>query len=540
MAYLDEYLGTWTEQAARHLLRRTTFAPTHDTISEALDIGLNATVDKLFTPSPTPELPLKYIPDGIGKDELDDPEVHYGETWVNAAVYPVDVTPKVRNQILRYRSSSLYAWMIKQMYKETISITEKMVLFWHNHFVSESQIGHKEYVYQEVLRKHCLGNFKQLTKDITIDTNMLQYLSGYKNTNKAPNENYSREVLELFTVGKGDLVAPGDYTNYTENDIIEMAKVLTGWTIKSITLEDSLTSVFNNNRHTKGSKQLSHRFNNAVIQENGEDEYIDLIDVIFQNDECSRYISRQLYIWFVNHEINADIEENIIEPMSQIIRENNYEIAPAVKTLIKSEHFMNSTACIIKSPIDLILSELKGLGLKIETSSIKEEYDTYLVIYQMFADLEQSIMHHPNVAGWKAYYQTPGYDKIWLNTLLLPKRHHFCKIIMEGGRLNFSNYSVTIPPLVNVIELSSKATNPSVVNDLIDDMVEMLFNYPISSIQKEKLKDIFLDGFTEKDWTDIWNEFVADYTNPVLQQNVDKHLRLLLSAMVQMSEFQVM
>jgi uncharacterized protein (DUF1800 family) len=243
------------------------------------------------------------------------------------------------------------------MHYSEISIREKLTLFWHNHFVvGDSTIAHREYLYYTLLRSFALGNFRELTKEITIDTSMLFYLSGAENTDDAPNENYSRELLELFTVGKGQLDSPGDYTNFTEVDVIEMAKVLTGWGVPPINNANTLTAQFSNNNHAQGDKQLSHRFNNAVIVENGEQEFRDLIEVIFQQDECSRFIMRKLYRWFVHYDITEDIEVNVIEPLAAILRDHNYEIAPALKILLKSEHFFESTACMIKNPMDLIMS----------------------------------------------------------------------------------------------------------------------------------------------------------------------------------------
>lgn len=225
MPYLDPYLGSWTATQARHLLRRTTFGPSIQMVNTATTQGLNNTIDELFNPLPMPNPPVKTIPDGTGANRLDDPGALYGQTWVNAAPFPNINPPMLRNRVLRSRSKSLYSWTVLQMHYSNISIREKLSLFWHNHFVvADGTIAHREYFYYKLLRSLALGNFKTLTKEITIDTGMLLYLSGSENTNTAPNENYSRELLELFTIGKGQLVAPGDYTNFTENDVIAMAK----------------------------------------------------------------------------------------------------------------------------------------------------------------------------------------------------------------------------------------------------------------------------------------------------------------------------
>ncbi|MBK9745017.1 MAG: DUF1800 family protein [Saprospiraceae bacterium] len=116
------------------------------------------------------------------------------------------------------------------MLKGDANIREKMTMFWHNHFVTaDINDPRYNYIYISLLRKNALGNFKQLTKDITIDPAMLNYLNGRDNTGQAPNENYARELMELFTLWQSPLAGPGDYTTYTEDDIKEMARVLTGW-----------------------------------------------------------------------------------------------------------------------------------------------------------------------------------------------------------------------------------------------------------------------------------------------------------------------
>ncbi|EAQ42559.1 DUF1800 family protein [Polaribacter sp. MED152] len=540
MAYLDTYSGNWTAAEANHLLRRASFGCSQDTLTEALELGLTGTISKLFEAQPMPEPPLKYELDGTERDEVYDPEVNYGETWVNAAPYPILPTQQATNKAIRARNRSLYAWTFIQMQESGISIREKLTLFWHNHFVSVNTNPHREFYYINTLRENALGNFKELTKKITIDPNMLVYLSGNQNTNSAPNENYARELLELFTLGKGAAVGNGDYTNYTEDDIVAIAKILTGWRVKSLLDPDTLTPFFSNFNHSKGSKTLSHRFNNAVIEENGADEYKDLIDVIFQQEECSKFIIRQIYKWFVNSEITDDIEVNVITPLAKILRDNDYEIAPALKVILASDHFFESTFCMIKNPIDLMLSVTKSLLFDGPSTTIKEQYDYALVLYSACFDLNQDIFHHPDVAGWKAYYQAPLFYKSWVNSFLLPKRLDYCRIIVTGGDLVIDDITYTIPPLIPVLTIVSKIENATDPNVLIRSLSNLLFNYEVSEEQITSLKEFLIPGLPDFEWTVEYSEYLADSTNITLVVAVDKKLRNLLSIMVQMSEFQIM
>jgi len=540
MPYLDNFSGNWTSKEARHLLKRTSFGITEVLVSEAVSLGLPGTIDKLFEQSPLPEPPSKYLLDGTGNGEIIDPDANYGETWINGSPIPTSANSQEKNKILKSRTKSLYAWSFLQMQNAEISIREKLTLFWHNHFVAENTNPHREYFYISILRNNALGNFKELTKQITTDPNMLIYLSGSQNSNTAPNENYSRELLELFSIGKGAAVGNGDYTNYTEDDVVQMAKALTGWKVKGLNNPDTLTSFFSNNKHTTGDKNLSHRFNNAIISENGENEYKDLIDKIFEQEECSKFIMRKLYRWFVNAEISEDIETHIIEPLAENIRNNNYEIEPALKILLASEHFFENTFCMIKSPIDLILSATKSLLLSAPTSSINEEYEFALILYLATSDIGQSIFHHPDVAGWKAYYQKPLYYKTWVNNYLLPKRLEYCKVLVTGGILLIDEKSYIVPPLVPVLLIVSSITTAEDPIILIRSLTNQLFNYEISQNQIDSLKDILIPGLPDFEWTIEYLDYLEDPSDNDLRTSIENKLRNLIGTMVQMSEFQIM
>ena len=540
MPYLDPYSGSFTNKEARHLLKRTSFGVTQTLVESSVSLGLTATITSLFEEKPLPEPPLKYLFDGIGNDEIIDPGANYGETWVNAPAYPDATTDNERTRIYRSRNRSSYAWSFLQMQNTDLSIREKLTLFWHNHFVAVNTNPHREYFYMNLLRDNSLKNFKELVKKVTVDTNMLIYLSGNQNTNTAPNENYSRELLELFTIGKGAAIGNGDYTNYTEDDVVEMAKVLTGWKVRGLTNTDALNSYFNNNKHTAGNKTLSHRFNNAIISENGENEYIDLIDTIFEQEECSKFITRKLYIWFVNAEINSEIETNIILPLAKIIRDNNYDIAVALKILLASEHFFENTFCMIKSPIDLIFSVTKSLLLTAPKTSVKEEYEFGYVLYLMATDLEQSIFHHPDVAGWKAYYQEPLFYKTWVNNYLLPKRLDYCRVLVSGGDLVIDSNSFTIPPLVPVLLITARIPGADNPNTLITELANQFFNYSISQSQLDALKEFLIQGLPDFEWTIEYSNFIGNPSDTALRISVENKLRNLIATMVQMSEFQIM
>ena len=348
---LDPYQGEYELEQAAHLLRRATFGPTYAQMKESVNIGLEETIAQLFADKPAPTPPINYA-------FTEDPFVAIGETWIDS--------PYVANINLRgYRNQSLRAWTIGNMINEGTSIQEKMVLFWHNHFAT-AEINDPKFRYRniELFREFAWGNFRELTKRITVDPTMLRYLNGNQNTAVSPNENYARELLELFTIGKGPAAGPGDYTNYTEDDVVQMARVLTGWRdlgFNTLNPAVSVDSVFVPNRHDNEAKILSHRFDDEVITDLGESEYAHLIDIIFDKEEVARFISRKLYRWFIYYIISDEAEMNVIQPMADLLVVNDYNIQPALEALLMSEHFfdMLNVGPMIKNPLDFWMSVLK-------------------------------------------------------------------------------------------------------------------------------------------------------------------------------------
>jgi len=186
------------------------------TNNQAVEEGMANTIERLFGPTPTLTPPIYY-------DFALDPAVPLGQSWINDL--PAAVTG-----ISGARKRSYLSWQYQAMRDTRMHIIEKLSLFWHNHFVvSGTSRGRQLYTYQQILRRNAFGNFKTFVEEITVNSSMLQYLNGTQNQKNGPNENYARELLELFTLGKGPTVGPGDYTHYTEEDIIQIAKALTGW-----------------------------------------------------------------------------------------------------------------------------------------------------------------------------------------------------------------------------------------------------------------------------------------------------------------------
>ncbi|MCB9080690.1 MAG: DUF1800 domain-containing protein [Lewinellaceae bacterium] len=519
---LQPYQGPWTAELAGHLLRRTTFGPRPEQIQTAVTDGLEKTLQHLFADSPLPNPPLNF-------NYADDPNVPIGETWIEAPFANVQAG-------LNYRNQSLRAWTLENILEERTSIREKLTLFWHNHF-AVNNIRDPKFLYRYItlLRSNAWGNFRELVKAITIDPTMLRFLNGNQNTRQAPNENYARELLELFSIGKGPQVGSGDYTNYTEQDVKEIARALTGWIDSGYlrTNTGEIGSAYRLARHDLGTKQLSHRFGNVVINNEGDQEYKKVVDIIFQQDEVARFICRKLYRYFVYYKISEEVEAGIIEPMAAILRQNDYEIRPALEALLQSEHFfdMLNIGPMIKNPLDFTLGLLKQSNFVVPTI-LARRYGSLFGVFRLLIPQQMEYFFPPDVAGWKAYYQEPGFYRIWINATTLNTRMAFTNTFAGNGYA-LSNVRVQI----NVLELISTLANPLDPNALIRDLGTLYLPQGLTDEQVVFLKEVLIPGLPDFEWTIEYSDYLANPANNNLRAAVETKLRSLFQALLSMPEF---
>ena len=245
-----EYTGQWTRTEAVHLLKRAMLGATKADVDHMLTLTMSQAVDELVnaaSASLTPPL------NNYGTTAVPDLYIPFGSTWVND---PNQQAGDINNG----RVASLMSWWISNMLSQGRSLEQKMTLFWHNHFSTQILVyadGRFGYKYLETLRTNAMGNFQALTNAISVDGAMLFYLNGYLNTKTAPDENYGRELQELFTQGKG----PNSL--YTEADVEAAARVLTGWRINPTTI----STFFDSTQHDTNPKQFSAYYNNTVIND---------------------------------------------------------------------------------------------------------------------------------------------------------------------------------------------------------------------------------------------------------------------------------
>jgi uncharacterized protein (DUF1800 family) len=535
-AGLEPYSGAFGTGEALHLLRRTTFGPAPADATTATLKGLPATLDSLFS-TPTDESSQPLIVDSR------DSVAPVGQTWVDQ-VYK---DPASTYNPVGLRTTSLKAWWMGLIINQSLSIREKMVLFWHNHFSAETATVADPrffYYYLSLLRSNALGNFKDLTRQITIDGAMLRYLNGNSNTKTAPNENYGRELQELFTIGKGPEVAPGDYTYYTEADVQAASHVLTGWKDQQNadgTVGPSPTSSFAASKHDPTDKQFSARYQNTVITggataADGPRELGALMDMIFAQTETALFVCRKLYRWFVYYVIDDVTEANVITPMADILRTSGYNVLPALRTLLASAHFFDpvNRGCMIKSPLDYLTGIARLFSISFP-ADVAQQYALLNYFTAMGATMDQNPGDPPNVAGWQAYYQTPQFDELWINTDTLPKRGN-ASAQLAGRGYSSGGAKLVIDPIAFIRDAISDPSNPTAI---INESAQLLFAVDLTSSQLAFLKDTLLPGLPDYEWTAEWTTFLADPTNATKLNAVKNKLIALYTFMMSMPEFEL-
>ncbi|MFD0795623.1 DUF1800 family protein [Mucilaginibacter litoreus] len=288
------------------------------------------------------------------------------------------------------------AW-INQMSSTNAILREKMTLFWHNHFACRTQNPWHAQQLNNIHRQYALGNFRTLLLQVSQSPAMLQFLNNQQNKKGHPNENFARELMELFTIGRG---------NYTEQDVKESARAFTGWG-------------FNNNGnfiergflHDDGSKKfMGHA---------GSFKGIDIINMLLEKKETARFISAKLYRYLVNDTPDAVH----VNEMADVLYNNNYEVAALLRYVFSADWFYApaNTGNLIKSPIDLLV----GLNRQFDIN-----YDNPDIMMQFQRALGQVLFYPPNVAGW------PG-GRNWIDSSSLMFRLKIPATILNNGIIDF-------------------------------------------------------------------------------------------------------
>lgn len=284
-------------------------------------------------------------------------------------------------------------WWANRMLTTYRPLEEKMTLFWHGHFAtSESKVRdfRKMLLQNETFRRNATGNFGTLMIAVAQDPAMLYFLDAGVNVKGAPNENFAREIMELFTMGVG---------NYSETDIREGARAFTGWN------SDDLTFIINNDLHDDTEKDF--------LGQRGRFDGVQAINIILDQPVTAEYMSAKLYRFFVREDISPALNAEL----AAILRDSNYELKPLLRAIFLSKDFYSpaSVGTHIKSPVELVVSTYKKLGA--------EEIPGIPDFNQVTTALGQTLFWPPTVAGW-------AQGRSWVTPGLLLERGNFARDVL--------------------------------------------------------------------------------------------------------------
>ena len=538
------YNGVWTDKEVIYLLRRTLFGFKIRDVNTFVSIGMNDTVNQLLNFTNVVPTPPVNNYQNVFKDEGG---IAYGSDWTTHAFS----TNSIGGTTDVYRDISLANWNTGLALNQENNIREKMLWFWY-HFIpidtntvraaSGSNSARICYDYFKFLRTSATGNFKALIRNMATQPAMMYYLNNQVNTKTAPDENFARELMELFTLGKDPL------SKFTESDVIQAAKVLTGWRVQNFN-QSPTTTTFVSSLHDTSNKVFSSFFNNTVINSSGPAELDAFITMIFSKEQVvSEYICRRLYRYFVYYDIDASVELNVIQPLARVFVAANWEIKPVLEALFKSEHFfdMANRGVYIKSPFDLVLGSLRTFNITSNVADLSN-FDAQYSLWRYFntsvmKPMEQTMGEVPNVSGWSAFYQPPSYHEYWINSNTVQKRYSFINTIFNGYSPTFNGLKVKIE--VDVIAWvaqfpSSVIENPDL---LVQECVKFLLPVEISSTAKSSLKvqNLLSNQINNSYWTTAWTNYSNSPTNAAYSSVVKTRLKGLLVSITQLAEYQLM
>ena len=272
----------------------------------------------------------------------------------------------------------------------------------------------------------------------------------------------------------------------------------------------------------------------------GADELDDLLDMIFENEECANYLARRMYRFFVYPEISDPIEETIISPLAQLIRDNAYDLIPALKTLLSSEHFFDSAnrGVIIKSPVDFLYGTFRTFEVQFPSAyaSTFQKFETETGPTWLMSELGVNLGDAPTVAGWPAYYQKPTFDRTWVNATTIAIR------TLRTDSLLFWGFWTPGKLLnIDVLRFAESFDSVSDPNAFIADLLEFSLGYNNTDTSlADRLKAILLSGQADDSyWTEAWDNYRLNSNNESYVSIVENRLKSLLQRVTQLPEFQL-
>lgn len=551
MASLTSYQNMLGRKYAAHLLRRLTFGATRQEVDTFAQYTPQLAVEKLLKAPNTEFSPPR--------------DTVTGQIWVNP-------TPGDANSSHETLMHHVKCWWLDQMKDAQLSAVEKMSYFMHTHFTNiESRMKYAPALYYQIklFSYYALGNFKTIAKKICLDHAMLRFLDGHLNEVGKPNENFAREFLELFTIGKGNQVGPADYTTYTEDDVISASRIFSGYkedeTFSNFDPETGFAQVVVQTndaglaiRHDATVKQFSHAFGNKQIAptevidskatpEAALDEIDQLVEMIFSQEATALHICRKLYRFFVYYEITEEVEQNVIQPMAEELRAVNYELKPILTRLFTSQHFYdmdnqvkedNNVGGIIRSPLELILGTLRffRVNMPSQETDLALFYEAYgKGVLKVLSDQGLDFFEPYDVAGYDAYHQAPAYHRNWISTNYLARRYEYSRLLIEGIR-NEDDQLLYQLDIVAYVSDPSNISDPYEPQLLVRELVDYLLPEEITEERFQYfLKTILLDELSENNWRVEWGKYKSTGDDSAVRIQLES----LIHTIIQSPEYQL-
>ncbi len=442
----------WTDAKVAHLYRSFGYGASYETIQAGL----------LMTPS---DLVNQLISEAVNSPQ---PEAYYWSEY-STEDYGEESDEEKQDNFRQMQ----YDWIRRGF---THPFQQKMSIFWHDHFATEKGVyGCNRYAwkYYSLINQMALGNFRSFVEQMGLNEAMLVYLDGNDNREGSPNENYARELMELFTMGENN--------GYTQLDIEEVAKALTGYTLD---WEECTETYFDTNRHDQSVK--------TIFGQSGNFGYDDVHELIFtlRQTEVASYICMKLYQNFVYREA----DESIVTGMAQTLIDSNWEIVPVIRQLLSSEHFYEETfrGAKIKSPVSLTTELITTIGLDITTDLNPDIFEYINYINQ---EMGQYLFDPPNVAGW------PG-NRFWLSENSLAFRWSYCHNVVnayieDSGYEKIRSLAITISESESDPQIITAAFAKQVLDvDLDDNLIDVGVLYLKAGIPE----NYFDDGSWNLNW----------------------------------------
>ncbi|MGA3170101.1 MAG: DUF1800 domain-containing protein [Chthoniobacteraceae bacterium] len=407
----------WDLQKAAHLLNRAGFGGTPDEIKAFYELGLDGAVNLVLDgPDDSTQFPKPSWAQPVNLLKM-------RQDMMLMAPADQKTVQQTRQRQYRVEGMELINWWLNRMRYTPNPFREKMTLFWHGHFATSVQKVHDSYlmwVQNEMLRQHSFGNFGLMVKAISRDPAMLIWLDTRTSMKGHPNENFAREVMELFTLGIG---------NYTENDVQQGAKAFTGYRI------DPRDETFRYApfQHDDGDK--------TFLGHTGPFTGDDVLDIILEQPACAKFIAKKLWTFYVYE----DPDPPVVEDLAENFRRTNYEIRPLMNEIFRSAEFYSADAVRtqIKSPVQWVIQTSKLL----ETNLPRPQ-----ITMNALTELGQIPFAPPNVKGWDG-------GRAWITTSTLLYRYNMANFAVGNGPLRIQRMNrlqgVNNPHANNVIDVDN-------------------------------------------------------------------------------------